>query len=131
AAYVGSHGSHLKETIAFNVSPVGGRTPRLNAIAGRNVFGTTNNGPTQDSQDINSSYHSLQLSAEKRMSRGLTILGNYTWSKSIDDLPNGGGVADNCGDTVSARLWDDPLPHELDHRTYYFAHPDPLLASYL
>src|SRR5207253_10816103 len=70
AAYVGSHGSHIKETIAFNVSPVGGGTPRLNAIAGPNVFGTTNNGPTQDSQDINSSYHSLQLSAEKRMSVG-------------------------------------------------------------
>ncbi len=94
AAYVGSHASYLKETIAFNVSPVGGGTPRLNAIAGPNVFGTTNNGPTQDSQDINSFYHSLQLSAEKRMSRGLTILGSYTWSKSIDDLPNGGGVAD-------------------------------------
>lgn len=32
AAYVGSHGSHLKETIAFNVSPVGGGTPRLSVI---------------------------------------------------------------------------------------------------
>jgi len=131
AAYVGSHGSHLKETIAFNVSPVGGGTPRLNAIAGRNVFGTTNNGPTQDSQDINSSYHSLQLSAEKRMSRGLTILGNYTWSKSIDDLPNGGGVADIGADTVSARPWDDPLRHELDRGPSDFDHAHRFVASYV
>ncbi|HVH70609.1 MAG TPA: carboxypeptidase regulatory-like domain-containing protein, partial [Candidatus Dormibacteraeota bacterium] len=131
AAYVGSHASHLKETIAFNVSPVGGGTPRLNAIAGSNIFGTTNNGPTQDSQDINSSYHSLQLSLEKRMSHGLTILGNYTWSKSIDDLPNGGGVADIGADTVSARPWDDPLRHQLDRGPSDFDHAHRFVASYV
>ena len=131
AAYVGSHGSHLKETIAFNVSPVGGGTPRLNAIAGAKVFGTTNNGPTQDSQDINSSYHSLQLSVEKRMSHGLTILGNYTWSKSIDDLPNGGGVTDIGADTVSARPWDDPLRHQLDRGPSDFDHTHRFVGSYV
>jgi len=131
AAYVGSHGSHLKETIAFNVAPVGGGTPRLNAVAGPNVFGTTNNGPTQDSQDINSSYHSLQLSLEKRMSHGLTILGNYTWSKSIDDLPNGGGVADIGADTVSARPWDDPLRHQFDRGPSDFDHAHRFVASYV
>jgi hypothetical protein len=133
AAYVGSHGSHLKETIAFNVSPVGSVTPspRLNAIAGTNVFGTTNNGPTQDAQDINSFYHSLQLSAEKRMSHGLTILGNYTWSKSIDDLPNGGGVADVGADTVSSRPWDDPLRHQFDRGPSDFDHTHRFVASYV
>src|SRR5229473_3411616 len=133
AAYVGSHGSHLKETIAFNVSPVGSPTPapRLNAIAGTNVFGTTNNGPTQDAQDINSFYHSLQLSAEKRMSHGLTIMGNYTWSKSIDDLPNGGGVADIGADTVSSRPWDDPLRHQFDRGPSDFDHTHRFVASYV
>src|SRR5256712_8064556 len=131
AAYVGSHGSHLKETLAFNVSPVGGGPPRLNAIAGTNVFGTTNNGPTQDAQDVNSNYHSLQLSAEKRMSHGLTILGNYTWSKSIDDLPNGGGVADVGADTVSARPWDDPLRHQFDRGPSDFDHTHRFVASYV
>jgi hypothetical protein len=133
-AYAGSHGSHLKETTAFNVSPVsttGVGTPRLNAIAGPNVFGTTNNGPTQDSQDINSSYHSLQLSAEKRMSHGLTILGSYTWSKSIDDLPNGGGVADIGADTVSARPWDDPLRHQFDRGLSDFDHTHRFVGSYV
>ena len=133
-AYAGSHGSHLKETIAFNVSPVsttGVGTPRLNAIAGANVFGTTNNGPTQDAQDINSSYHSLQLSAEKRMSHGITILGSYTWSKSIDDLPNGGGVADIGADTVSARPWDDPLRHQFDRGPSDFDHTHRFVGSYV
>jgi hypothetical protein len=131
AAYVGSRGSHLKETIAFNVSPVGGGTPRLNAIAGANVFGTTNNGPTQDTQDINSVYHSLQLSAERRMSHGLTILGNYTYSKSIDDLPNGGGVADIGADTVSPRPWDDSLRHRFDRGPSDFDHTHRFVASYV
>lgn len=131
AAYVGSHASHIKETIAYNVSPVGGGTPRLNAIAGANVFGTTNNGPTQDLQDINSFYHSLQLSAEKRMSNGLTILGNYTWSRSIDDLPNGGGVADIGADTVSARPWDDLLRHRFDRGPSDFDHTHRFVASYV
>jgi len=134
AAYAGSHGSHLKETIAFNVSPVsttGVGTPRLNAIVGSNVFATTNNGPTQDAQDINSFYHSLQLSAEKRMSHVLTILGSYTWSKSIDDLPNGGGVADIGADTVSPRPWDDPLRHQFDRGPSDFDHTHRFVASYV
>jgi hypothetical protein len=137
AAYVGSHGSHLKETIAFNVSPVGGGPPRLNALLAPGnpkppaVFATTNNGPTQDAQDINSVYHSLQLSAEKRMSHGLTILGNYTYSKSIDDLPNGGGVADIGADTVSPRPWDDPLRHQFDRGLSDFDHTHRFVASYV
>jgi len=33
----------------------------------------------------NSSFHSLQMTAERRFSRGFTILANYMWSKSMDD----------------------------------------------
>ena len=33
----------------------------------------------------NSSYHTLNLKLEKRYSDGLSLLMNYTWSKSIDD----------------------------------------------
>jgi len=43
-------------------------------------------GVTTDVQMIgNSTYHGLQLSANKRFSNGLEFLINYTWSKSIDD----------------------------------------------
>jgi hypothetical protein len=35
----------------------------------------------------NSTYHSLQLKAEKHMSRGLYLLSAFTWGKSINDLP--------------------------------------------
>jgi Carboxypeptidase regulatory-like domain/TonB dependent receptor-like, beta-barrel len=38
----------------------------------------------------NSRYNSLQLSAEKRMGRGVSFLANYTWAKTLDDFgPSG------------------------------------------
>ncbi|MBI1899394.1 MAG: TonB-dependent receptor, partial [Acidobacteria bacterium] len=37
----------------------------------------------------NSSYHGLNIKIEKRFSHGLNFLGNYTWSKFIDDVPAG------------------------------------------
>lgn len=33
----------------------------------------------------NSTYHALQLTAERRFSKGFSILANYQWAKSIDD----------------------------------------------
>jgi hypothetical protein len=46
-------------------------------------------GVTTDSLLIaNSVYHALQVSAEKRYSKGLQFLATFTWSKSIDDSSN-------------------------------------------
>jgi hypothetical protein len=36
----------------------------------------------------NAWYNSMQLTLQKRLSHGFTIAGNYTWSKSLDDVPN-------------------------------------------
>ncbi|MEK6281393.1 MAG: TonB-dependent receptor [Acidobacteriota bacterium] len=36
----------------------------------------------------NSNYHSLQTRFQQRLSRGLALLGSYTWSKSVDDASN-------------------------------------------
>lgn len=35
---------------------------------------------------INSNYHSLQLTSEKRLSHGLSLLANYTWSKGLNNF---------------------------------------------
>jgi hypothetical protein len=114
------------------LSPTGAKgTLRLNTIVASlgitpsNLFGQLQ----QDTQDINSSYHSLQLSAEKRMSHGLTILGNYTFSKSIDDLPAGAGVTGF--DLSSARPWDDPLRHQFDRGPSEFDHTHRFVASFV
>src|SRR4030095_11045650 len=87
-----------------------------------------------DSHDVNSSYNALEVSLERRVARGVTILGNYTWSKSIDDLPygsNGAGVADLGADAVSARPWDDPLRHQFDRGPSDFDHTHRFNLSYM
>jgi hypothetical protein len=40
---------------------------------------------TAEPPEGNSIYHALQMKWEKRMSRGLTMVAHYTWSKMIDD----------------------------------------------
>jgi hypothetical protein len=42
-------------------------------------------------------YHSFQATFNKRLSRGLSILGAYTWSKSIDDAADPFGFAGDSG----------------------------------
>jgi hypothetical protein len=134
AAYVGSRSTHLTETLNLDPAPPSSNgkvgTLRLNAIAAslglaNNLFGTVQ----EDLQDISSTYHSLQLSAEKRMTHGLTILGSYTWSRSIDDLPAGAGVTGF--DTPSARPWDDPLRHQFDRGPSDFDHTHRFVSSFV
>jgi hypothetical protein len=43
----------------------------------------------------NSNYNSLQISANKRFHHGLTVLANYTWSKSIDEGSGDGSAPAN------------------------------------
>jgi hypothetical protein len=118
----------LTETLNLNPRPVGttSSTPtRLNAIAGAPLFSTVQ----QDLQDINSIYNSLQLSVEKRMSRGFQVLANYTWAKSLDDLPPRAGVTGF--DTSSALPWDDVNRHRFDYGPSEFDHKHRFVASWI
>jgi hypothetical protein len=74
-AYVGNHGVHLQGTNDFN-DP----TPAAGGIQGRRPFqpwGTI----TFQSQDVGTTYQSLQSKIEHRAGNGLTGLISYTWSK--------------------------------------------------
>jgi hypothetical protein len=44
-----------------------------------------------DPTDGNSFYNGLQVSLNKRMSKGLQFQGSYTWSKTIDNTQGGAG----------------------------------------
>jgi hypothetical protein len=62
---------------------------------------------TQLSTGENSHYNGLQLSAMKRLSHGLQGQINYTWSRCLDTVSNGGFLQFSAGGILS------PLPGEL------------------
>ncbi len=75
-AYVGSKGTHLPSPRDLNQPrpDTGAVTyPQFSSIL-------------YVSSRSSSSYHSLQFRSEKRVARGLSLLGAYTFSKSIDDV---------------------------------------------
>jgi hypothetical protein len=75
ARYVGSKGTHLLDQREGNQPPPAGATPYPQ-------FGTIR----LLASDGSSTYHSLQLSAERRFAGHLGLLAGYTWSRSIDDV---------------------------------------------
>jgi outer membrane receptor protein involved in Fe transport len=83
AAYAGSHGSNLGMGRELNPAlyVVGATTATTNQrrpLAPN--FGTI----TMIEPTGRSNYHSLQLTVDKRFAKGFTLLGNYTFSKSLD-----------------------------------------------
>jgi hypothetical protein len=108
AFYLGNLGRHLDITYNLN-QPV----PGPGALGPREPLYTIAPGVTGDSYaatDGLSAYHSLQVTAEKRFSSGLSFLSAYTYSHSIDDVPlqESGGV-------------DGPIPQDPLHRNLDFA----------
>ena len=57
---------------------------------------------TQFSSGASSHYNGLQLTAMKRLSHGLTGQINYTWSRCMDEVSNGGFLQFSAGESDSA-----------------------------
>jgi hypothetical protein len=53
-------------------------------------------------------FHSMQVSLEKKMSHGFSMLFNYTWSKSLDDMPQATRVS-NTEDLNAGESYVYPL----------------------
>ena len=87
ASYVGAKGNHLFRGYEANLYP----DPV--AQADGSLFFPPNSGPINPafgaiaitSSDAQSLYNSLQLSANRRLSRGISLRASYTYSKSVDD----------------------------------------------
>jgi hypothetical protein len=75
----------------------------------------------------NSTYHSLQLLAEKRYSNGLQFLVTYVWSKSIDDSSN---ADDNVTWLGSFSSLQDPNRPSLERSLSTFDIPNVIQFSY-
>jgi Carboxypeptidase regulatory-like domain len=130
-AYVGSHSSHL--SLSENANPsiyIPGSTlseqARVLYPQYSNIELITQNG--------NANYNSLQLTAQKRFSRGFSILANYTWQKSLDDVPPSSG---GTGGGATGGAGGEPLPwytvgnKQLDYGTSDFNRKQVFVLSYL
>jgi hypothetical protein len=127
AAYVGSRTRHIRETAELDPGINGTRTFNKTAINSTVGYGSI----SMADFDVNSAYDSLQLSAEKRASRNLTILANYTYSKSIDSLPVGGGVADVGSDSPSTLPFGTATRKQFDRGPSDFDHTHRFVVSYI
>jgi hypothetical protein len=86
----------------------------------------------QTSMDTNSEYNSAQFGIEKRFGQrgflhGLTLLANYTYSKSIDTAPVGGSV---IGGGVSTIPFWTPGRRNMDRGLSDFNHAHRVVVSY-
>jgi hypothetical protein len=95
AAYAGSKGTKLYTNNFFNVP-----SPGPGPIAPRRLFPQFGPGSLQTTEAL-SNYHGLILRAEKRLSRGLMFMANYTFSKCID-------LDSLAASVVSTNLDQDP-----------------------
>ncbi len=75
----------------------------------------------------NSTYHALQLVAEKRYSNGLQLLATYVWSKSIDNSSN---ADDNVTWLGSFSSLQDPNRPDLERSLSTFDIPHVIQVSY-
>lgn len=75
----------------------------------------------------NSTYHALQITAEKHYSNGLEFLINYTWSKSLDDSST---YDDNVTWLGSFTSMQDPNRPSLERSLSTFDTPSVLKFSY-
>jgi hypothetical protein len=93
---------------------------------GTNTFSTVQ----ADINDIQANYNSLQTSLERRVAHGITVLLNYTYSKSLDDLPFGEGVT-GFDTGYSALPITNPLRHQFDYGPSSFDHANVFTGSYV
>jgi hypothetical protein len=92
--YVGSKGTRLYTTYADLNRPiqvVDPTTPGLASVNARRPNQQFLRAVQSDKSNGNSIYHSLQVKAEKRSSKGFTFLSAYTWAKSISGPNDIGG----------------------------------------
>jgi len=114
AAYVGSFGRHLGENVQVNNVPYGAeflpqnQNPQTNTPLNDNFFRPFMGYGTIPQQiwEGNSSYHSLQVQAIRRFSRGLQFGVAFTHSKAMDYAEGDSTNSATVASFNSHRVWD-------------------------
>lgn len=108
-AYIGNKGSKLETNV-----PVNRPLPGPGDIDARRPFPSLSEG-FDVAHEASSIYHALQVKIEKTYSHGLSLLGAYTWAKSIDNSSSdfGSGVQDQYNLRAERALSDFDYRHRL------------------
>lgn len=128
-AYVGAESRHQKETIELDPAHyIAGSKLGVDA---RRMFAPYFASIAMDGQDVGGNFNALEVTLKKAMARSLTLNVAYTYSKSLDDVPQGGGNNDIGADSASALPWTDPNRHAFDYGPSDFDHAHRLVTSYV
>ena len=136
-AYVGSHSSHVFTSPELNPAiycasgTIPGRTTPCSASTNARRVYPNYTTISETNMGGNSTYHSLQATLQTRLTHGLSLLFNYTWSKSLDTIPNGAAVTSaGAGQSYSLPIYA-PNYKRLDIGPSDFDHRNVLTASYV
>ncbi len=92
ATYIGAAGNHLRRMQIYNQAP-----PGPGDIQARRPFPQLGTVQTVTGAS-HSTYHALQLKMQRRFSKGLTVLGSFSYGKSID---NGSQIRNTATETLT------------------------------
>jgi len=157
ATYQGLRGIHLISTFtgALNIPSVSTISAAIRSNAnlgasGPNTYGITQNGSVVKETNLqllnpyqnffnsplttiyprvgSSSYNGFYASVNQRFGHGLSLLANYTWSKSLDNVPDTGTGANSGGFGTAAQ--QNPLSTANEWSVASFDQPSRLKVGY-
>jgi hypothetical protein len=143
-AYVGTRGVNLIRDIAINQARLAGpQSPIINSVNGQTITTNTPGNAAlrapyqgvevgsflQIQSTAQSTYNSLQMSLNRRFSRGLQFLATYTYAKSIDNASGGSESSGDVRDTIN--IAGDQLDIRANRALSDFDRPHRFVLSYL
>lgn len=132
-AYVGSRGLHIRRDEQLNpvIYDAGASGPYGNPALSSNSRRTYLPNLTSIGEETEtgaSNFNSLQATLEKQLSRSFTILANYTWSKSLDDIPQNQTLQANGLGSFSMPIYE-PNYNRSEYGPSTFDHTNNFVAS--
>ncbi|HZQ45022.1 MAG TPA: carboxypeptidase regulatory-like domain-containing protein [Acidobacteriaceae bacterium] len=128
-AYVGSHGTHIFTNLELNPAVQMGATDTAGNEQARRLYKNFAS-ISETNMGGNTSYNSLQGTLNKRTSFGLSATVNYTWSKSLDDIPYNTAVTSaGAGQAFVLPIYV-PNFKRLDYGPSVFDHRNNVALSY-
>jgi hypothetical protein len=128
ASYVGMRGNHMNENVQLNPAVyIPGSSLATNSRRIFQGYGSIMEG----SHDVNSWYNAFQLSVQKRLSHGFTVMANYTLSNATDNMPVGTDATSLGAGSAGVLPWYYPNAKQFERGPSDFDRRHVLVVSYV